>query len=270
MVSEPLNVRKEFVRQRLNITDHGGLFGEKAWLVIKPYFREILRGKVTAFRPHPFSKSYRLVTSRTVIKMNQGGGTFLPRIQESTGCLVVHLLRHPIPVALSREVFPLLDTYDRSDLRDRFSEAENITIDQVIRTGSKLERGVVAWILHHRPVLEDSQSTWLTVHYEECVLNPDRFLSRLSAFLGEPVKDIAAGKINQPSAVARKSDLETQQILEGKKPREDLVNKWRNKVTEEEIRAVEQLLSEFRIGCYQAANPLPIRGTESDSAQVIA
>lgn len=257
MASEPLNVRRSLVQRELGLYDFADLSGDEAWKKIQPYYARILSGKIPEFRTLPLRRYYRPITWRTAIKENQGGGDFLGAMEDAFGCKILHCLRHPIAVALSREVYPLLNHFKKSRLRDHFSPAELKILDAVIASDSKLMRGVAAWCIHHRPPLRDQRDSWFVFTYEATVLNPEGFLTGFADFLGvEITKGMRAG-LTKPSGVARKSDPETQNILQGKGSREALVSKWTSRVSDSEKKKASELLSAMGIELYSGEHVKP-------------
>lgn len=259
MVSEPLNLRKPLAVDYLGSSSFANLYGDEGWKRIQPYYRDLLANRISAYRPWPGRKFYRPLTWRTVIKENQGAGDQLARIESEFGCRIVHVLRHPIAVALSREVFPLLVDFHRCPLREHFQSEELSLADKMIKQGNHLEKGVVAWCLHHRPALDAQRSSWFVCTYEAMVMHPDPIVNALTTHIKASRPDKMRATLTRPSNVARKSDAETQFLLHDDGEREKLVTKWMSKVSEDGRKRAADILNTFSIRLYKADEPKPKR-----------
>jgi hypothetical protein len=256
MASEPLNLRRPFAREQLGLEKFGELYGDAAWQKIRPYYANILTRHFRRLRPLPGQPFYRPLTWRTVIKENQGGGDHLGRVEDAFGCRIIHFLRHPVAVALSREFFPLLDDFGRCALRDHFNIDQLKLADRVISDGSHLEKGVLAWCLHHLPAFRNQRSSWFACTYEAMVLNAGEVLKELGQFLEAPeIEELA--KVDRPSAVVRKSDPQTQKLLAQPTDRTKLVTKWQDRVSATELSGVQAILDAFAVKLYSADARLP-------------
>ena len=255
--SEPLNVRSKWVQQQLGIYTHAELYDEASLPKVEQYYNRLLAGGFPELKLIPGKAFYKLRTNRIVVKENQGLLNEIPWFEDTFGVQVVHLLRHPIPVALSREEFPLLKGFGRCGLRDRFTATQLQFADRIIAEGKHLQCGVLAWCLHHVPALEDPRDSWLTVTYEETVLQPDRVIDQLVDTLGLHSADLAKLQSTRPSRVIGKSNLQTQELLASGASRELLVQKWKKHVSDAEIADVQEILDVFAVELYAANQFLP-------------
>ena len=257
-ISEPLNVRSAWVQEKLGIDRHSELYDDASLPKIQAYYTSILDGKYPDLKLLPGRPFYNFVTKRLIIKENQGCLDRIPWFEDTLGVRVIHLLRHPIPVALSREVFPLLDGFSSCKLRERFSNSQLAFADSLIAEGTHLERGVLAWCLHHVPALQDQRNSWVTVTYEETVLEPDRVIERLAESLDLDERDKMRDQVSRPSLVTLKSNLQTQALLESGAGRGYLVEKWKEHVTSGELTSVQSILDVFEVTMYSAGEFLPL------------
>jgi len=257
-VSEPLNVRSPWVRQHLGISTFADLYGDAATPKLHEYYSNILSGAYADLKLRPGLRFYRLITNRIIIKQNQGCLDRIDWFEDTFGVKVVHLLRHPIPVALSREEFPLLAGFHHCALRSHFSSDELELADRLIESGSHLEQGVLAWCLHHVPALKATRPSWLTVTYEETVLNPQGVIKRMVAALALEDEAAMSEQIDKPSQVMRKSNQETQALLQSGGSRAYLIEKWRSKISSEELEGVQMILDTFSVTLYAADRVKPM------------
>ena len=258
LVSEPLNVRRAVASRELGTDRFCDLYGEGGWRIIEPYYQRLLSGEIPEYRPLPGEWFYRFRLRRSVFKQNQGGGDLLDRMEARLGFKIIHLIRHPIAVAVSREVHPLLDEYGACALRGYFSDAQNYLADRIIEKGSHLEKGVLAWCLHHIPALNASVKDGLILSYENAVLDPDSTVEKLASFLEVADPDLMRSSIQEPSNVIGKSDAKTQALLSSAVNRGQLVSKWRDRVGEQEECELMEILAEFSCELYRAGEDMSL------------
>lgn len=257
-ISEPLNVRSDWVRDQLGLTSFADLYSKQNIPKVLNFYSQLLDGTLVDLKLRPGLKFYRPFTNRIVVKENQACLDRMAWFEDTFGVKIVHLLRHPIPVALSREVFPLLDTFKNCELRAHFSDVELQLADRLIESGSHLEKGVLAWCLHHAPALRNERNSWLRVYYEETVLRPERIIDQLADHLALPDRGRMLKQIVEPSQVTRKSDSETQKLLSDQQNREYLIHKWESRVNQKELQQVGTILETFDISAYSAFSPTPL------------
>lgn len=256
-VSEPLNVRLPWVRERLGLDSFGALYGQSAEKHIQNYYKNIFAGRYPELELRPWQRYYRPITRRIVVKENQGGLDRIPWFEDTFNANVIHLLRHPIPVALSREVFPLLADFNSCALRGRFTTEQLRLADYIISNGSHLQQGILAWCLHHVPALEDRRDTWVQLTYEETLLHPHAVIKELAEKLQLPDTSRMLEQIKKPSLVTRKSDPETRALLEQGADAQALICKWLPRVSLNERKRVEDILQVFTVKLYSAHQPEP-------------
>lgn len=261
-ISEPLNVRLQWVQDHLGVSSYAALYDEKNLPLLERYYGKLLCGAYRDLKLHPGLKFYRPLTHRIIVKENQGCLDRMGWFEDTFNVKVIHLIRHPIPVALSREVFPLLDEFPKCALRSHFSAEELDLADSIIESGSHLEKGILAWCLHHLPSLRSERDSWVRITYEETVLQPDKVIDRLVKELSLPDRQRIERQIVEPSQVTRKSNAETQQLLTHKANRESLVYKWSQSVNEHELQQVHYILNTFNVDIYSAFSPFPLEKTK--------
>lgn len=256
-VSEPLNVRLPWVRQRLGLDSFGALYGQSADKHIRDYYKNIFAGRYPELKLRPGQPYYHPITRRIVVKENQGGLDRIPWFEDSFNANIIHLLRHPIAVALSREVFPLLADFQSCALRERFTVDQLRLADDLIAHGNHLQQGVLAWCLHHVPALQDRRPTWVQLTYEQTLLHPTAVIKELAEKLHLPDTARMLEQISKPSLVTRKSDPATRALLEQGADAQALICKWLPRVSLNERKRVEDILQVFTVKLYSAHQPEP-------------
>jgi hypothetical protein len=252
-------VRREVVQRLLGITDHSSLYAAGNEGRIREYYTNLLNGNYNEYRLRPGNRNYRFLTRSIVIKQNQGLLDRINWFRDEFGVKAIHLVRHPIAVALSREQLPLLLGFQNCELREQFTADQLWQADRIIREGDHLECGVLAWCLHHAPALRDHVDETLLISYEHTLLQSEIVLQNILNFLdisSEPKEIIKY--LNRPSGVMRKSDVETRRMHAENCSASILASKWRSKVDQDEEARLLELLELFEVPIYQAGQDLPM------------
>ena len=257
--NEPLNLRNPLVRKHLGIESWEELYSETATDKLKTYFSGYRNGKLHVVEPLFFqNRHYRPITRRIVYKVIHGGEDRINWFRDTFNARVVLLLRHPIAVSLSREVYPRLETFVKSHYKRHFTKDQLERAANIIATGSKLEQGVLSWCFQNAVPLRDVSDDWGIVTYEQLVMEPAPAVRHLAHQLELPNTKKILDKLDRASGVLRKSDAETQRILQDEtEKRSLLINKWRKKVNEAEEKRAMAILSWFDIDVYRPGDVLP-------------
>jgi len=256
--NEPLNLRNPSVQKYLGITEWRDLCNRDASAALHNYFSAICQGRLHFMDPKPLHGYYRSITDRIVFKVIHGGEDRLNWFRDTFNGRIVHLLRHPIPVTLSRESYPTLDAFLNSEYRRHFTEEQLQYSRKILDSGTKLDQGVLAWCLQNAVPLREVSEDWAVVSYEQLVLEPGPVIDYLAAKLSLPKPERMMKRLATPSAVKAKSDKETQQVLEKETERRSwLIEKWRKKVNEAEERRAMEILKRFHLDVYNFGDVLP-------------
>lgn len=259
-VSEPFDLRSPSVRKHLGISDWAQLYALDSEPLVRRYMDGLRSGRLSFLNPRPSLRHPRLLTRRIVFKILHFGEDRIGWFRDSFGAKVVLLLRHPIPVSLSRQAYPRLEAFLQSDYRRHFTPAQLAFARRVADSGSKLERGVLDWCFQNAPPLRQAEPDWIVLSYEQLLLEPRPLLDRLARELD--LSDAAGllGRLHLPSRTVTKSDRQTARMLDEPESAERtawLLERWRAKVgRDEETRAME-ILERFEIDVYAAGDPLP-------------
>jgi hypothetical protein len=170
------------------------------------------------------------------------------------------LIRHPIPVALSRKELPRLDAFLDSDYRGFLSDQQARLADEIARTSDPVERSVLDWCLQYAVPLQHFRKSFLLLTYEQLVLNPEPALEALAEHL--ELADVASMRahIGRPSASVSKSGRETVDFLQGEgidKDKRWLIEKWRPQVPQTQEAALMRLVNDFGIDIYRSGESVP-------------
>jgi hypothetical protein len=249
--NEPLNLRKPAVRENLGMSEWIELHQAPSKDKIHRYFSRLCSGELRDARFNfrgPLAKFYRPLTWRTVFKIINGGHEHVDWLPESFNGRVVLLLRHPIPVAMSRKSFPELEAILESEFVQRLSDQELRVARSVARNGGKLAKGVLDWCLRNTVALRGRKSSWSVVTYEQLILDPRPVIDDMSRKLDLPKPERMLAGLKVPSRSFQQSTPETQQVLrsdQDKMRQRWLVEKWQSKISTEDLKQVEDVIRSF-------------------------
>jgi len=258
---EPLNLRNSNVSRELGIGDWEDLYDECCEALIARYFQGLHDGKLSHMNRNPWEANHRTFTRRMVYKVLHGAEYMAPTLTKTLDARAVVLLRHPIPVALSRGALPRLDAILRSSARQRYDAQAVREMIDIAAKGSPLERGVLSWCLQTAPLLVAAPPEWAIVTYEQLVLDASPVIQHLADTLALPDPNSMLARINRASTSIRgMSTASTQEVLAKPASQERnlwLVEKWRDEVSIDEERAAMSLLEMFDIEAYRFGSVFP-------------
>lgn len=262
-VSEPFNLRVPEIAEVFDRWDWSDLerpaFQKKALA----YLRACEAGQHRFLNANPLTNR-QFFTNRVLFKIiHLPIHIALEVVGQLDGARSVVIIRHPIPVSLSRKEFPYLDSLAKLGAPDYLTADQRTCFEATIKDGSQLECGVLAWCLHFGIFLSQmkKQNFHKLLAYEHLVNEPEVSLERLGAIIDEPISKKHYQRLNRPSRVLSKSDVATQQILRdrsgGQARKEHLVSRWVPLVGDDEKNKVQAILDAFKISYYRADSPFP-------------
>jgi hypothetical protein len=256
--NEPLNLKGKLISNKSGISGFEELYSDSVKDKLLNYFKEIVNGRFHFLDPNPFRKYYRFFTSRVVFKVIHGGEKFINDISDDCNGRVIYLLRHPIPVALSRKVLPRMDQLCSDYVLNHFTEEERVAAKALNETGTSMERRVLAWCLQNKLALMQRRKDWLVITYEQLTVDPAPVIEVLVKELELSIPERIYKHITIPSAVSVQSDSDSIGFMkvEGKE-REVLIEKWKNKVKPEEALKLMEICNKFGMDIYSADKGMP-------------
>ncbi|MCP4614547.1 MAG: sulfotransferase [Planctomycetes bacterium] len=258
-LEEPLNLRNSLIQHYSGITEWQRLYSDDGSLALQNYFQALCDGRLCFMDPGPFRRHYRPITRRIVFKVIHGGEDRINWFRDTFNGQIVYLVRHPIAVSLSRQVYPRLHALLESDYRRHFSRKQLEYANSILDSGTNLERGVLSWCLQNAVPLQQATDDWAIVSYEQMVLDPDSVIEYLAHKLELPRPERMRSSIAIPSRSTVKSGEETRQMLD-RGPEADkrwLVEKWRGQVDEAEEHSAIAILEQFHLDAYKFGRVLP-------------
>jgi len=258
--NEPLNLRNPLVVKNSGVNSWCQLYDPVFTKQLFKYFEKINKGEIRDLNPNPFNKFYRYKTDRIVFKILHGMEDKVVLLTEYCDTVPLLLIRHPIAVSVSREVLPRMECHFKNDF------SANIPADilkrarQIVDSGTFLQKAVVCWCFENYYQLKEvSARKYMGITYEEMVLNPKAAVSRLAPYLDLGDEKVILENLAKPSKTTGKSDLQTQKIISENYSAELILNKWKNKVSEKDIKNSQDILDLFEIDIYRANEAVPLR-----------
>ena len=264
IVNEPFNLRKEVIRDTLGLRNWEDLFQAENRGRIRGYVQLFIDGRDSDFRfkrEAPFSSFWHPVTDRIIFKILFAGEDCIRWFQSEFHGHIVLLLRHPIPVALSRTELPRLKSYLVAPFSEHFSESQLAYADEVIRGGDRLQIAVLDWCLKNSVPLREAHPSWIVLTYEQMVVQPQVVINYLADRMQLNGRQRMLERVHTASRSTGKSKAESKEVLEDdmeiRTRRRWLVERWKERVAREEVEQVAVTLSIFGINCYEAQSTMP-------------
>ena len=249
--NEPLNLRKAFVREHLGISEWAGLHDEGFTDRLGPYIESMRSGRLRDprfNRPSPIGPFYRPRTHRIVWKIIHGAEEHINWLAARFNGRTVFLIRHPIPVALSRKSTPKLATILSTDFRRYFSPAQLEIAQSTIEGGGQFEKSVLDWCLRNSVALKARKDEWVVLSYEQLVVHPEPAVEVMAERLDLPEPERMLRRLEVPSRSTGLSNPETVKVLQDNRDvngKQWLVEKWMNKVSREKLAVAADLVEAF-------------------------
>ena len=264
VVHEPFNLRVDVVRETLGLDSWGQLLRPENKPCMRRYLQSFIDNRDVDRRfkrETPFSEFWHPVTDRVIFKILFAGEDDLDWFRRELGGHLVFLLRHPIPVAQSREEFPRLDSFMEPPFSENFTPGQLAAAREVRSAGNRFEIAVLDWCFQNALPLRQVRPEWTVLSYEQLVLDPEGVIGHLAARLRLGAPDRMLARLYKASGSTGKSSRRSQEILRDpdamRRNRRWLVDKWREHASPEQVEAAFRLLSTFGISYYQRHDSLP-------------
>lgn len=207
-----------------------------------------------------FAPEFDLVATRRVLKEVLANG--ITGFIADEGFLVVHLLRHPIPTALSMgrtrrfldEAFLRHATFPGRFL----TPAQHALAEEIVASGDRLRRGVLEWCLANlEPLAEGRERSdgWVTLTYEELVLRPHEVLRAFAPLVRIDDPTPMLERLDVPSASTHPERLRHLQDTDAWRR----ITDWRRHIDDADEQAAFEVADAFGIDAYVAGSPLAAR-----------
>lgn len=257
IINEPLSMRKQRIRDRLKFNNWHDLYRNTNKARLQAYLEGLISGQEKVMNHSPISRHYRMFTDRVVVKMIHGGEGMLEWLLDR-GIKVVHLLRHPIAVTVSRKELPRLRAFIETDYADNFSSELISYATKIINSGTHNEKGLVSWCFQHYLPLKIRHPGLLRLTYEQLVIEPENVIEAMDDFIGFEDIEAVKAQLLIPSRSVAESSPDTSRAID-QKSKLYLVEKWRSRVGRNEETQLMCILEQFDIDCYGPGSFLPLR-----------
>jgi hypothetical protein len=227
------------------------------------FFDRLRHNRVKELNAPFYRRNHRFFTNRNVFKINGGAEGMIPWFASTFAGMVVILIRHPIPVALSlRGPARVHDLLKHPVLRQLFSASEIMFAQDVVASGSAFERGLINWVLQTGAMLRPGvEPDWVVISYEDLAMHPKESFDYLRANLDlDPIADLMS-LAARPSGSTNLSTQETQRFLAEHGPDDDrlhLINKWTVRASPDEVRRCFEICRYFKFDLYEEENLFPV------------
>ena len=265
IVNEPCNLRVPVVRETLGLSRWESVFFPENRARLRAYLQAFVDGKDSDLRfkrETPFTEFWHLKTDRVLFKILFAGEDDIDWFRTQFDAKIVFLVRHPIPVSLSREQLPRLESFLVPPYCRQFSGAQLSRAKEIIGASDHFQKAVLDWCLQNAIPLRQARSEWVVVSYEQLVVEPEVVIPYLAKALNLRQPDLMTKRLLKASRSTGKSSGESQALLadtaQRRAERHRLVERWREMVSLGQEAAAMEILRTFGIDMYESGRSMPI------------
>jgi len=257
--NEPLDIRIPFKRKYLGVDSWTELYNNSAKEKIYNFLELKCKGKLhyTSQLHQPY---FSPIVNAFIFKILHCCEDKINEIAANFNGEIIFLIRHPIPVSLSRKVHPRLNAFIESDFKLNFSEEQLIFSKRIIEEGSNLEKAMLSWCLQNYVPLKSMNKKWTLLTYEQMVLEPEVVINHLKNRLGLSHMERIEKRLSKPSGSTNQSNSATKEVLAGneiKQRKEYLINKWKKEINSHETEILMEMMNVFGLDIYKGYDALP-------------
>jgi len=227
---------------------------------VRSYFEDLLTGRIKAFNAwNPFNPTWSFRVRRLVVKL-LGANALIDWMSEEFDIEVLYLLRHPVPVALScfgRNWGNDAEAYLQNPcFREQVLGPEQARFaDEVLAGGAPLQKFVLEWCLENfYPLQVYKERPWLVLTYEEVISRPKQVSELICSRFGLPDPERMACVVSRPSRTTFFADAREAIVKQGPQA---MLGRWLKRISQEELKRVQEILDALGIRAYQAFSPYP-------------
>ena len=202
--------------------------------------------------------NHKLTTTRTIFKTQKVTYYFDDLMHHFKGDFGLYLIRNPVSHSLSRlrngwSVY--IDLYSEAKkIKTKLPKTAKLKINQVISTGTNLEKFIVSWCLENYVFIRNYQegklpSNVFPVFYEDLVLHPEITIKELCHKIKMKYSNKMLSIVEAPSSGIVHSAKETEsEIIAGNK--NYLANRWKENLGINSEKEIKNILTSFGISIY--------------------
>lgn len=253
--NEPFNLRRREVADALRLSQ-AELYDQQHLPEIGAYLTSFVNGGYgTGFKNLlPHENYHRFITRRLVFKILHAGEDLIHWLADTFNAKILFMLRHPVPVSLSRQKLPRLKTLLSPPYSDNFSERQLRMAAKICSEGDYTEKAVLDWCLQNAVPLNKYRQDVLLITYEQLVLKPEPIVDLLMSELQLDSRRAMIDQLERPSRSTSKSSAETVSALKQKTNKNWLVEKWNEKISREEESRLMRIVETFEIDVYRSGS----------------
>lgn len=262
-VREPLNLRRIYIEEATGLHSWEEFYSENNYQLLVEYlqaFRFNLLVDARFKREKPFSHTWHPITNRLAYKILHGMEHKVHELSRDLKAKSIILLRHPVPVSLSREELPRFEAFLNSEVSKFFTKDQLGFAREIGLSGGIFEKSIVSWCFQNKLLL-DRVEGHLLITYEELVVKREPVIKKVSDYLNLPNYEKMLARSLKPSGSSGKSSLKNKQLLKdvqrGRKSFKKLVSKWRDGVEKHDLRKAQEILDRFEIDIYASSEIMP-------------
>ena len=246
--NEPLNIRIKQIRNLSGIQSWMELYDDEVMQKLEPYFRSICRGKMKWFNPNPLSSRHNFITNRISFKIINGCENHFNHLSLICNGRIVYLLRHPIPVSLSRKDLPRFDVLTSRNIYNSFPPKIQDEIRSVKKKGDSLEMAVLSWCIQTKLALRQKKDDWIIISYEQLVVDPNPIIDLLCSELSLKERHRSITQLRKPSKVTIQSSHERKEMVnEENRESNRIIDGWRKRISEPRERELFNIIESFEL-----------------------
>lgn len=219
----------------------------------KKIFDELFSGRILTENILDHSSLLQVWNSSSLLFKICRGNALLPWLTKnySFNYKPIYLIRHPFAVVNSQMLHGAWDYpfkgYIIPNTPHNYIYKKHKSFLESIKT--KEEALVVDWCISNSIPLNhlSNNDKWLTINYEELVMNPEKTINRILTSWGVNY-DLSSIDFTKNS----KTTIEYNPVLGIKR-----LSNWQNQINNNKLDKMEEILDYFEIKCYSKNNPMP-------------
>ncbi|MFW5996291.1 MAG: sulfotransferase domain-containing protein [Halanaerobiaceae bacterium] len=243
--------------------------------VMADYIKKTSQGKIIYAQRYVdlFSQNHNFISERSVFRLLRS--TYLMDwFIEEFDIHSLYLIRHPIATALSRKKVwekspnpsywgPKINyIYNSNYFQKKFLTPDlKSFLEKKLKDCTTLEKFIITWCMENLPPLkkiQDKEENFLTLTYEDLLINAEKVLPLLCKKLNLETKDRMLDRLHIPSSTVRYSDRQTKnKFSKNTYSREYLLKKWEKDVPGPEKKKIHTILKQFDINIYTPDSFMP-------------
>lgn len=265
-INEPFNLRSPLVQYLIKTDKWDNLYDEQSENLIIEYLQKYSNGHFIYGLKNmpPFNREHSFLSFRIVFKILHACEDKVNILSKEFNTKIIYLIRHPIPVTLSRKVYPRLNVI-RKYFNAILTTKQKDFVKKNLDLKDSFKNGIIDWILQNYPILRVKSPPYILITYEQMVFNPKIVLKKIASEYSLDYNSMIK-RSSIASNTITMSDSQTKAMFN--KPhnydKEFLLKKWFSRVDETKKQFVNEALDVFKIDIYNAYSQFPEKSYQID------